>query len=76
MLRWQTDVAAQMRLYGQVSCPPGPAPHQFKFEDLAQDPKSSVVFEELLNMGQEVVAFNKCHDMSPERAKATFNVVK
>lgn len=76
MLRWQTDVAAQMRLCGQVPCPPGPAPHQFEFEDLAKDPKSSVVFEELLNMGQEVVAFNKCNDMSPERAKATFNVVK
>jgi hypothetical protein len=29
-----------------------------------------------LNMGQEVVAFNKCHDMFPERAEATLNVVK
>ena len=76
MLRWQTDVAAQMRLCGQVSCPRGLAPHQFEFEDLAQDPKSSVVFDELLNMGQEVVAFNKCHDMSSERAEATLNAVK
>jgi hypothetical protein len=27
-------------------------------------------------MGQEVVAFNKCHDISPERAEATLNIVK
>ena len=65
-----------MRVYGQAHCALGPALHKFEFEDLAQDPKSSVVFDRILYMSQEVVASNKCHDMSPERAKATLNVVK
>jgi hypothetical protein len=43
---------------------------------LSQDPNSSVVCDQVLNMGQVVVAFNNCHDMSPERAEATLNVVK
>ena len=65
-----------MRVYGQAHCALGSALHKFEFKDLAQDPKSSVVFDQVLNMGQELVAFNKCHDMSPERAEATLNVVK
>ena len=65
-----------MRVYGQAHCALGSALHKFEFEDLAQDPKSSVVFDQILYMSQEVVASNKCHDMSPERAKATLNVVK
>ena len=58
-----------MRVYGQ-------ALYKFEFKDLAQDPKSSVVFDQILYMSQEAVASNKCHDMSPERAKSTLNVVK
>ena len=54
----------------------GSALDQFQFEDLAQDSKSSVVFDQILHMRQEMVAFNQCHDMSPERAKATLDVIK
>ena len=76
MRRGRPDVASHMRVHGQMLGPLGSAPHLFEFEDLAQDPKSSVVSDQVLNMGQEVVAFNKCHDMSPERAEATLNVVQ
>ena len=65
-----------MRVYGQAHCAFGSALYKFEFKDLAQDPKSSVVFDQILYLSQEVVASNKCHDMSPERAKATLNVVK
>lgn len=65
-----------MRVYGQAHCALGSALYKFEFKDLAQDPKSSVVFDQILYMSQEAVASNKCHDMSPERAKATLNVVK
>jgi hypothetical protein len=65
-----------MRVFGQAHCALGSALHKFEFKDLAQDPKSSVVFDQILYMSQEAVASNKCHDMSPERAKATLNVVK
>ena len=51
MLRWQPAL--------------GSALSQFEFEDLAQDSKSSVVFDEILHVRQEMVAFNQCHDMSP-----------
>jgi hypothetical protein len=54
----------------------GSALYQFEFEDLVQDSKSSVVFDQILHMRQEMVAFNQCHDMSPERAKATLDVIK
>jgi hypothetical protein len=65
-----------MRVFGQAHCALGSALHKFEFKDLAQDPKSSVVFDQILYMSQEAVASNKCHDMSPERAKATLNFVK
>ena len=65
-----------MRVYGQAHCALGSALHKFEFKDLAQDPKSSVVFDQILYVRQEMVAFNKCHDMSTERAKATLDVIK
>ena len=65
-----------MRVYGQAHCALGLALHKFEFKDLVQDPKSSVVFDQILYLSQEVVASNQCHDMFPERAKATLNVVK
>jgi len=72
----QPNVAAHMRACGQAHCTLGSALHQFEFEDLAQDPKSSMVFDQILYVRQEMVAFNKCHDMSTERAKATLDVIK
>ena len=65
-----------MRIHRQAHGALGPALDQFQFEDLAQDSKSSVVFDQILHMRQEMVAFNQCHDMSPERAKATLDVIK
>ena len=76
MLWLQPNVAAHMRACGQAHCTLGSALHQFEFEDLAQDPKSSMVFDQILYMSQEAVASNKCHDMSPEQAKVRLNVVK
>jgi len=54
-----------MRIYGQAHSALGSALYQFEFEDLAQDSKNSVVFDQILHMRQEMVAFNQCHDMSP-----------
>ena len=65
-----------MRIYGQAHGALGSALDQFQFEDLAQDSKSSVVIDQILHMRQEMVAFNQCNDMSPERAKATLDVIK
>ena len=62
MLRWQPAL--------------GSALSQFEFEDLAQDSKSSVVFDQILHLRQKIVAFNQGRDMSPERAKATLDVIK
>lgn len=76
MLRWQPNIAAHMRIYGQAHSALGSALYQFEFEDLAQDSKNSVVFDQILHMRQEMVAFNQSHDMSPERAKATLDVIK
>ena len=76
MLRWQHNIAAHMRIYGQAHSAFGSALSQFEFEDLAQDSKSSVVFDESLHMRQEMVAFNQYHDMFPERVKATLDVIK
>jgi hypothetical protein len=74
VLRWQPNIAVHMRICGQGHAALGSALSQFEFEDLAQDSKSSVVFDEILHMRQEMVAFNQCHDMSPERAKATLDL--
>ena len=76
MLRWQPNFAAHIRIYGQGHGALGSALSQFEFEDLAQDSKSSVVINQILHMRQEMVAFNQYHDMSPERAKATLDVIK
>ena len=76
MRRRQADIPVDMRVHRQADCALGFAPHKFEFENLSQDPNSSVVCDQVLDMGQEVVAFNKCHDMFPERAEATLNVVK
>jgi hypothetical protein len=65
-----------MRIHGQAHGALGSALDQFQFEDLAQDSKSSVVFDQILHMRQEMVAFNQCHDMSPERAKALLDMIK
>jgi hypothetical protein len=76
VLRWQPNIAAHMQIYGQVHGPLGSALYQFEFGDLVQDSKSSAVFDQILHMRQEMVAFNQCHDISPERAKATLDVIK
>jgi hypothetical protein len=65
-----------MQIYGQGHGPLGSALYQFEFEDLVQESKSSVVFDQILHMRQEMVAFNQCHDMSPERAKATLDLIE
>ena len=65
-----------MRIHGQAHGALGFALDQFQFEDLAQDSKSSVVFDQILHMRQEMVAFNQSHDMYPERAKATLDLIK
>ena len=76
MLRWQPNIAAHMRICGQGHAALGSALSQFEFEDLAQDSKSYVVIDQILHMRQEMVAFNQCYYMSPERAKATLDVIK
>jgi hypothetical protein len=65
-----------MQIYGQGHGPLGSALYQFEFEDLVQESKSSVVLDQILHMRQEMVAFNQCHDMSPERAKATLDLIE
>ena len=65
-----------MLVSGQAHCTFGSALYQFELEHLAQDPQSSMVFDQILSVSQEMVAFNKCHDISSERAKAMLNLIK